>query len=152
MTSQLNVDTIVDKAGSGGSNVKMANTSTYVGEGGAVTQNTVQGLCKAWQRSDGGAGTVVLGDSLNHSNITDNSTGDYSCTFTNNMASTNYTQAWDQKIDQASSGETNLCGLRSASGAVSTKTTSQYRANSQDLGSAQEDHSQFGCILMGDLA
>ena len=28
MSSQLNVDTIVDKAGSGGSNVKMANTST----------------------------------------------------------------------------------------------------------------------------
>ena len=46
MTSQLNVDTIVDKAGSGGSNVKMANTSTYVSEGGAKTQNTVQGLCK----------------------------------------------------------------------------------------------------------
>ena len=30
MSSQLNVDTIVDKAGSGGTNVKMANTSTYV--------------------------------------------------------------------------------------------------------------------------
>ena len=39
MTSQLNVDTIVDKAGTGGSNVKMANTSTYVSEGG-VTQRT----------------------------------------------------------------------------------------------------------------
>ena len=39
MTSQLNVDTIVDKAGSGGSNVKMANTSTYVSDGGATTQN-----------------------------------------------------------------------------------------------------------------
>ena len=34
MSSQLNVDTIVDKAGSGGSNVKMANTSTYVSDGG----------------------------------------------------------------------------------------------------------------------
>ena len=28
MTSQLNVDTIVDKAGSGGTNVKLSNTST----------------------------------------------------------------------------------------------------------------------------
>ena len=44
MTSQLNVDTIVDKAGSGGTNVKVANISTYVSDGGAVTQNTVQGL------------------------------------------------------------------------------------------------------------
>jgi hypothetical protein len=48
MTSQLNVDTIVDKAGSGGTNVKIGNTSTYVSDGGAVTQNTVQGLLKAW--------------------------------------------------------------------------------------------------------
>ena len=46
MTSQLNVDTIVDKAGSGGTNVKVDNTSTYVSDGGAVTQNTVQGLIK----------------------------------------------------------------------------------------------------------
>ena len=45
MTSQLNVDTIVDKAGSGGTNVKVANTSTYVSDGGGATQNTVQGLC-----------------------------------------------------------------------------------------------------------
>ncbi len=34
MTSQLNVDTIVDKAGSGGTNVKIGNTSTYVADGG----------------------------------------------------------------------------------------------------------------------
>ena len=32
------------------------------------------------------------------------------------------------------------------------KTTSQYKVNSQDLGSAQEDHSQVGSIVMGDLA
>ena len=47
MTSQLNVDTIVDKAGSGGTNVKIGNTSTYV-DGSGATQNTVQGLVKAW--------------------------------------------------------------------------------------------------------
>ena len=48
MTSQLNVDTIVDKAGSGGTNVKIGNTSTYVSDGGSATQNTVQGLAKAF--------------------------------------------------------------------------------------------------------
>ena len=47
MTSQLNVDTIVDKAGSGGTNVKVANTSTYVSDNGTATQNLVQGLVKA---------------------------------------------------------------------------------------------------------
>ena len=30
MTSQLNVDTIVDKAGSGGPNVKLNKSNTYV--------------------------------------------------------------------------------------------------------------------------
>jgi len=82
MTSQLNVDTIVDKAGSGGSNVKMANTSTYVSDGGAVTQNTVQGLAKAWARVNG-TGTIALRDSFNISSIADNATGTTTATFTN---------------------------------------------------------------------
>ena len=50
MTSQLNVDTVVDKAGSGGTNVKIGNTSTYVSDVGAVTQNTVESLVKTWWR------------------------------------------------------------------------------------------------------
>ena len=87
MTSQLNVDTIVDKAGSGGSNVKMANTSTYVSSGGNVTQNTVQGLAKTWLNLTG-TGTATINGSLNISSITDNGTGDYTETFSNNFAST----------------------------------------------------------------
>tara|TARA_B100000609_G_scaffold192869_1_gene183520 strand:- start:1471 stop:1941 length:471 start_codon:yes stop_codon:yes gene_type:complete len=144
---------------SGGNNVKInqlsgidtAGSITVQGEGTATT-NLQQGLCKAWFRADGGAGTVVIGDSLNKSSIVDNGTGQYTLTYTNNMGSTNYTQAWDQKIDVGTNAETNLCGLHASSGAVSTKTTSQYKVNSQDLTSAQEDHSQVGSIVMGDLA
>ena len=51
--SQLNVDTIVDKAGSGGTNVKIGNTSTYVSENGTTTQNAVQGIAKSWVNNDG---------------------------------------------------------------------------------------------------
>ena len=89
MSSQLNVDTIVDKAGSGGTNVKIGNTSTYVSEGGAVTQNTVQGLTKHlchWN----GTGTVSVSDSFNNSSLTDNATGDFTQTFTNNMSNATY--------------------------------------------------------------
>ena len=82
MSSQLNVDTIVDKAGSGGTNVKVANTSTYVSDGGAVTQNTVDSLVKARFRASDAA---VLTGSFNFSSGTDNGTGDYTYTFTNNM-------------------------------------------------------------------
>ena len=88
MTSQLNVDTIVDKAGSGGSNVKMANTSTYVSDGGNVTQNTVNAVGKSWWILTGGNATVS--DSFNTASATDNGTGDFQTTRTNNMNSTHY--------------------------------------------------------------
>ena len=89
MSSQLNVDTIVDKAGSGGSNVKMANTSTYVSDGGNVTQNTVQGLAKTWLRMNGD-NTPAINDSLNITSITDQATGNYRVTIANDMANATY--------------------------------------------------------------
>ena len=95
MTSQLNVDTIVDKAGSGGpslpntTTIKMGNTSTYVSDGGAVTQNTVQGLAKEWVNFDG-TGTVAIRDSTNVSSITDNGTGSYRIVMTTAMGNTDY--------------------------------------------------------------
>ena len=88
MTSQLNVDTIVDKTGSGGTNVKMANTSTYVSDGGSSTQNTVQGLGKSWWCLTGGNATIS--DSFNTSSAADVSTGRWTTTRTNNMNSTHY--------------------------------------------------------------
>ena len=87
MTSQLNVDTIVDKAGTGGSNIKIANTSTHVSDGGSATQNTVQGLVKQWVM---GATDASLDDSFNTSSGTDNAQGQYTYAFTNNMNSANY--------------------------------------------------------------
>ena len=89
MTSQLNVDTIVDKAGSGGTNVKIANTSTYVSDGGATTQNTVQGLCKCWNNFKGD-GTAAINDSFNMASLTDNGSGDYTTTFTNGFNNATY--------------------------------------------------------------
>jgi hypothetical protein len=89
MTSQLNVDTIVDKAGSGGTNVKVANTSTYVSEGGAVTQNTVQGIAKHWVLFQQKTSNVIH-DSFNNSSVTDQATAIIFPNFTNNMSSVNY--------------------------------------------------------------
>ena len=89
MTSQLNEDTIVDKAGSGGTNVKIGNTSTYVSDSGAVTQNTVQGLVKSWGQVDN-AGEFTLKDSFNQSAATDTSEGQVTFNYTNSMANANY--------------------------------------------------------------
>jgi len=107
MTSQLNVDTIVDKAGSGGSNVKMANTSTYVSEGGAKTANSVvQGLLKMWVMCEGSASVQ---DSFNVSSSTDLGTGSYQYNFTNNLSNTDYAQLSCSRQGNADNG-TNVSG------------------------------------------
>jgi len=93
MTSQLNVDTIVDKAGTGGATLskptitEMANTSTYTSDGGAVTQNTVQGLAKAWLNQ---SQNNTINDSLNISGLTDNGVGDCTFVFSAVMANVNH--------------------------------------------------------------
>ena len=89
MSSQLNVDTIVDKAGSGGTNVKVANTSTYVSDGGSATQNTVQGLAKQWVLQKQKTSHQIM-DSFNTSSVDDHATAVIEPKFTNNMASDNY--------------------------------------------------------------
>ena len=89
MTSQLNVDTIVDKAGSGGTNIKVGNTSTYVSDGGNVTQNIAQGLAAAWCSLDDTT-TPVFFDSFNFASVTDNGTGNYTVAFTNSMSGVRY--------------------------------------------------------------
>ena len=92
MTSQLNVDTIVDKAGSGGTNVKIGNTSTYVSDGGTETLNLVQGLCKAFVVY--GEDTAIDAGSFNIGSLSDIGTGITDHNFTINFASSeSYTVA-----------------------------------------------------------
>ena len=61
---------------------------TIQGEGTATT-NLQQGLCKSWI-SYRGTSTVEIRDSLNVGSLTDNGTGDYKITFTNNMGNNLY--------------------------------------------------------------
>ena len=142
MTSQLNVDTIVDKAGSGGTNVKVANTSTYVSDGGNVTQNLVQGVAKAWCYISS-SGTV-LSDSLNIGSIADNGTGSYQANFTNNMNNVLFSQAF-------ASGS--YASSMNCEGSTSDCATSQFRIrglNSNE--SAAADIPNVYGLIHGDLA
>ena len=137
MTSQLNVDTIVDKAGSGGTNVKIGNTSTYVSDGGAVTQNTVQGLAKVWcNHSHDGS----IQDSFSVSSVTDQATASHDINFTNSMSNSVYSAG---------------CGAFGTSqktfGVIRTAATSSYRCNTyNDAGSA--DERDTASSAHGDLA
>ena len=141
MSSQLNVDTIVDKAGSGGTKVKIANTSTYVSDGGSATQNTVQGLLKAWVRIDGDASDASIDDSFNCASITDNGTGDYSVTRTNNMSSVDTYYVVDGQF--VNSQNTN--GVDYAN---STAALVRYKV----FDSSATDRDPVGYAVVGDLA
>ena len=55
------------------------------GEANSTTTNLQQGLSKAWFHYNQSAGSEAIRDSFNQSSITDNSTGVYTNTFTNNM-------------------------------------------------------------------
>jgi len=87
--STLLADTIRKTGGTAGVDIRVKNTSVYESDGGtSVTQNLVNAVGKSWWCLTGGNATVS--DSLNTSSATDNSTGNFSTTRTNNMNSTHY--------------------------------------------------------------
>ncbi len=137
MTSQLNVDTIVDKAGSGGTNVKIGNTSTYVSDGGGVTQNTVQGLGKVWCHCS--QSTPSIDDSLNSGSLTDDGTGLSTINFTNNMGNASY-----------SAHCTHHDNVKNA--AVGAFATSSFRLDSRNDAGTFADQSNMCGLIHGDLS
>ena len=146
MTSQLNVDTIVDKAGSGGTNVKIGNTSTYVSDGGAVTQNTVQGITKAWVSFDGD--TFGINDSFNVSSMTDNDTGDYTVTIANDFANINYSSS----VNCADRGAVLTHFWQSGDNATSSHTFKTLVVSNTSGGGTDTDSNHCDAQYFGDLA
>ena len=138
MTSQLNVDTIVDKAGSGGTNVKIANNSVTVSEGGSATTTTVQGLVKFWASGQTNNPTTIE-DSFNMSSFTDEGTGNTGIVFTNNMATVDYYQG---------SQSNQYHHLVTAGNQATTGFTYSTRNSSNSL----VDCGYSGAMATGDLA
>ena len=156
MSSQLNVDTIVDKAGSGGTNVKVGNTSTYVSDGGNVTQNTVQGLGKIWCVFDMIDDSDYILDSFNSASFTDHTTGSATITFSNAMSSTNYS-ATSMSNGQSDARKLNvLCFDLKQNQAGSLPATGFLKvenlAGSSGAGGATQDPSYACVTIHGDLA
>ena len=79
MASTLKINTLTG--------VTTAGSIAVTGEGNSTTTNLQQGLLKFWLQADSSAS---VRDSLNNSGSTDNGTGDYSYTFTNNMGNDDY--------------------------------------------------------------
>lgn len=144
MTSQLNVDTIVDKAGSGGTNVKIANTSTYVSENSTTTQNTVQGLAKSFLAYKG-TSTNAIYDSNNIASVTDVAAGKQTPNFTNNFnGANNYATTGFGQQDTGGGGRV-VCG-------VSSPATSNRPINTVNIANTNTDLEWLNLSFHGDLA
>ena len=145
MTSQLNVDTIVDKAGSGGTNITVANNATYVAEGGSTnSHNVVQGLVKAWDHVSGDGTTID--DSFNISSHTDSATGQGFHVFTNNMNNNDWSRMGFNQWSDFATGN--------GAYAISTgnpTSTSQMRLLHYENASATDPQQRY-ILVAGDLA
>jgi len=142
MTSQLNVDTIVDKAGSGGTNITVGNTAVAVAEGGSATTTVVQGLAKAWMHSDFSS----LQDSFNASSLVDTGSGDNGINYTSGMSSTNYSVG--VKSQPTSGNDTNLNSIVK----FNSQTSSAVNGQAGNVAGALFDCPAIYITVHGDLA
>ena len=95
-----------------------------------------QGIGKAWV-SFNGTGTVAIEDSFNVTSITDNGVGDYTVSFTTNMADTNYAVLSMQQAN----GTTGILTGSKAVGSV--------RINAYTTGGAVFDPAEIGVLVVG---
>ena len=78
--------------------VTTAGSISVTGEGNSTTTNLQQGLLKAWGNFDG-SGTVGTNDSFNMDSLTDNGTGNYTVSITNDLANDNGCMSGYSKMD-----------------------------------------------------
>lgn len=129
-----------------------AGSIAVTGEGNSTTTNLQQGLCKCWADFNG-SGTPALTDSFNSGGITDNGTGDYTVSYTNNMASGNYVFTGCNVYEGGTSG--NIFTLTPKYGSADNKGASSVRmASAYDTQSniALYDYEQQQFQVVGDLA
>jgi hypothetical protein len=127
--STLKTDTIV---GAGGNNEvtfvnnKFTGTAsgniTLPGEGGTVTTNLQQGLAKYWTQFNG-TSSVATVDSLNQGGLTDNGTGDYTISFTNNMSNNDFspttgTKTHEEMVEAVATSTVQILTMNSSGSSV----------------------------------
>ena len=123
-----------------------AGSIVVTGEGGSTTTNLQQGLSKVNSLGYGGASqTFAAKDSFNRSGLTDNGTGDYTCSFTNNMNNNEYS------FQQSCQSES---GVSIASYNLANTLTSSFRQYSftYHASPAATDTGMLTLAIFGDLA
>ena len=126
-----------------------AGSITVQGEGTATT-NLQQGLVKAWIHFNGTSNAIL--DSLNHSALTDNGTGNYTMNITNDMANVNYCATVNAKLWSLGSNEYRQTTVDTfAAGTIKVQSLEPYLGGgSADLRQVDGDSN---CMqITGDLA
>jgi hypothetical protein len=134
MASTLKINTLTG--------VTTAGSIAVTAEGNSTTTNLQQGLLKCWYNLKGDS-TASIRDSLNTGSLTDNGTGDYSITFTNNMANNDYYYGTTQRANSRTAG------VATESDLETSKIDNTLTFDS--LGSNVDRDIQGGCVA-GDLA
>jgi hypothetical protein len=118
----------------------MNNDSTFRSDGGAVTQNLVQGLVKAWCKFQGDESSISNNDSFNVSGLTDNGTGDYTIAIDNDMANDDYS--------------TTCCSSQQVHGIYNASNTLAGSVRIYILGTSESnvDGQEVSVQICGDLA
>ena len=141
--SEIFVDTIRKTGGSLGTDIRIKNTSVYESDGGtSVTQNLVQGLAKCYGRFS----ATQFNDSFNMSSFTDNSQGNHTLNFNNDMANTNYTNSY------ASEGGSDVFRYIWEDGTNTGSTLIKTYYFRNDIGLTQADFADNSYTNHGDLA
>ena len=115
-----------------------------IGKTSGSTQDTMAGLAKSWVNLDG-SGTVGINSSFNVSSITDDGTGKYDFTHTNNMSDTN-TVISGMVSRGSSNGYFVRCDDQQA------RTTSTIRLVHAAYATTETDDDPIMAMVHGDLA
>ena len=130
-------------------NEGIGSASAIAGEGTATT-NLQQGLAKAWFRVNG-TGTPAFTDNFNGSSVTDNGTGDYTVTVTNNMGNASYVSATEVGGGTSSDGsERSISGMDGSTARSSS--VYRFRHVYHSTTSTKYDDQYNNILHIGDLA
>ena len=121
----------------------MNNDSTYRSDGGAVTQNLVQGVAKAWVRMDT-VGTASTAGNFNISSLTDNGTGEVFPNITNSFSDLHFVTVGGAN----GAGVVNFAGIETRRESTSQINMRTFNTSTNGLADFYYDY----CTAHGDLA
>jgi hypothetical protein len=124
-----------------------AGVINVTGEGGSTTTNLQQGLCKAWFNFKG-TDTVSLLDSNNIASMTDNGTGRYTGSLSNNMGNNNYCISCTGDFD----GGSDTSGAHGCTEHDNNSTSSFQFQSFRPSDDGYTDVKKAPALIVGDLA